>query len=190
MSRSRARARRQFTGVDLIAARFFIAKAGFNVEAQAVLVPSGLASVGSELPTNQRSSGWSSRQARARWTGPTAAPKIDTSWKNRSCPAGEQRSLMAETGWAPRWIRVSPGNRKRSVPPVLPQVVKQSFMHEAAIGKPRDYHARWDESTYLVEHQLIGFKTNLSASMTQGSPCYRDGATTIQKARHGSTQRG
>ena len=58
--------RRELAGVELRAARFFITKARFNVEAQAILVASVLASVGSSLATNQGSSGWSSRQARAR----------------------------------------------------------------------------------------------------------------------------
>ncbi len=43
--------RRQFTGVDLVAARFLIEKAFFNVKAQAILAASVSASVGSSLAT-------------------------------------------------------------------------------------------------------------------------------------------
>src|SRR6266700_6048596 len=54
-----------------------------------------LASVGSSLTTNQGSSGWSSRQARARWTGPTAVPKIDTHGRSDSLQEVDRVNLLA-----------------------------------------------------------------------------------------------
>src|SRR6266571_533572 len=74
-------------------------------------------------------------------------------------------------GWQPQ----------AKVPSVFLEVVKQSFMYKAAIGKQRDHHIRWDDGAHLIEHQLVGFKTDLGAPMTQGSPSQRDGAPTIDQ---------
>src|SRR6266496_2658527 len=74
-------------------------------------------------------------------------------------------------GWQPQ----------AKVPPLLVQVVKQSLMRKATIGKQGDHLACGHDSTHLVQHRLVGFKTDLCASMAQGSPCYRDGATTIDE---------
>src|SRR6266567_495674 len=67
------------------------------------------------------------------------------------------------------------------MPPKLLEIVKQPLMHEAAISQQGDHHARQHDGTHLIEYRLIGFKTNLGASMAQGSPSQRNRPTTIDE---------
>ena len=62
------------------------------------------------------------------------------------------------------------------------QVLNQTFMHEATIRKQRDPMSFRQNGTQLVEHRLIGFKTDLGALVAHGSPRQRDGAATIHEA--------
>ena len=67
------------------------------------------------------------------------------------------------------------------MPLLFAQVVKQLLMHEAAIGKQSDHLTCGHDGTYLIEHGLIGFKTDLGAPVADGSPSQRNSPTTIQQ---------
>src|SRR6266851_10228953 len=70
-------------------------------------------------------------------------------------------------------------------------------MDKAAIRKQGDRPVRWHYRTYLIEHSLVVFKTDLCPFMAQGSPGERNGPTTIHeggtnqnKGREGSRIQG
>jgi hypothetical protein len=74
-------------------------------------------------------------------------------------------------GWQPQ----------AKVPLSLLQIVKQLLMHEAAIGKQCDHLTSRHDGTHLIEHRLIGFKTDLGTPMAHGSPGQRNSPTTIDQ---------
>jgi hypothetical protein len=126
-------------------------------------------------------SGCSTSVARARWTGPTPAPKKATSWKKRFSPCLGTEIFDGRDGADFQMHKGLAGQSQAKVPLPPADVVKQLLMHEAAIGKPRDHLICRHESVHLIEHRLIGFKTDLGTPAAHSSPCQRNRPTTREQ---------
>src|SRR5579859_1831112 len=67
------------------------------------------------------------------------------------------------------------------VPLLLTQVVKQLFMHKAAISKQSNHQTRRHDGAHLLQNWLIVLKTNLGAFVAHSPPGQGDGTTSVNE---------
>ncbi len=148
------------TGLKLVATRFFVTESFFNVETQAVLVRGP--GVRGFITGHEPGIIWLLKQA--------GQGQMD-----RPHGGSENRRLLEESTLASRGAQISDSRNRlvsemdqgvawqsqAKVPLLLMQVVKQPLVRKAAISQQHEQLACGQDSTHLVEHRLIGFKTDL-----------------------------